>query len=234
MRNEVKEAVDSVALSRSSIRAFIDKPVPENEILEILRVASRAPSGTNIQPWRAYVLRGTPRDELVDKVCRAHDAVFENPSCASEYEEEYDYYSEKWFEPYLARRRQNGYELYGLLGIAKGDKVAMHAQHQRNFRFFDAPVGIMFTLNRNLGRGAILDYGMFLQNFMLAAKSRGIDTCPQAAWNRFGKIILTHVGAGPDEMLLCGMALGYADASAPENRLVTPREEPTNFTSFLG
>jgi nitroreductase len=109
----------------------------------------------------------------------------------------------------------------------------MHAQHQRNFRFFDAPVGLMFTIDRVMGRGSLVDYGMFLENIMLAARARGLHTCPQAAWNGFAKIILPHIGAGPDEMLVCGMALGYADTSAIVNTFHTPRVPAREFTRWL-
>lgn len=225
--------IDALIDARRSIRAFTSREVSNDQILDLLRVASRAPSGTNSQPWRVYVLRGASRKALVDDVCRAHDEVFSDPEKATEYSEAYDYYPSDWFEPYLARRRQNGYSLYELVGIAKGDKMRMHAQHQRNFKFFDAPVGMMFTVDRKLGQGSFLDYGMFLQNFMLAAKARGIDTCPQAAWNMFGRIILPHVDAQSDEIVLCGMAIGYADEQAPENSLRTPRAEPEVFTKIF-
>ncbi|HSX93942.1 MAG TPA: nitroreductase, partial [Hydrogenophaga sp.] len=127
-----------------------------------------------------------------------------------------------------------GWGLYGLLGIAKGDKDKMHAQHQRNFRFFDAPVGLMFTLDRVMGRGSLMDYGMFMQNIMVAARGHGLHTCPQAAWNGFAKIILPHIGAGPDEMLVCGMSLGYANPDEPVNGFHTPREPVSAFTRWLG
>ncbi len=219
--------------SRMSIRAFTPQAVARELITELLQLASRAPSGTNTQPWKVYVLQGQSRDTLVDKVCAAHDALRANPALASEYREEYDYYPEKWVSPYIDRRRENGWGLYGLLGIGKGDKDKMHLQHQRNFRFFDAPVGLMFTVDHVMGRGSLVDYGMFLQNLMLAARAHGLHTCPQAAWNHFGKIILPHIGAGPDEMLVCGMALGYADSSAIVNTFHTPREPVSAFTSWL-
>jgi nitroreductase len=169
----------------------------------------------------------------VDKVCAAHDALRADPSLAAEYREEYDYYPEKWVSPYIDRRRENGWSLYGLLGITKGDKDRMHAQHQRNFRFFDAPVGLMFTIDRSLGRGSLVDYGMFLQTLMVAARAHGLHTCPQAAWNGFAKIILPHIGAGDQEMLVCGMALGYADPAEPVNGFHTPRETVESFTHWL-
>jgi nitroreductase len=218
-------SVDAAIGSRFSCRAFLRaREVPRPLVEEILDVASRAPSGTNTQPWRAYVLQGAARDALADQVCAAHDALYADPALAAEYREEYEYYPTKWVSPYIDRRRENGWSLYGLLGIAKGEKDKMHAQHQRNFRFFDAPVGLMFTIDRILGRGSLMDYGMFLQNVMVAARARGLHTCPQAAWNGFAKIILPAIGAGPDEMLVCGMSLGYADLDAPVNTFHTPRE----------
>jgi nitroreductase len=226
-------SVDAAIESRFSARAFLSRPVPREAIADILRVASRAPSGTNCQPWRAYVLQGASRDRLVDKVCGAHDEIYANPALAAEYTEEYDYYPRKWVAPYIDRRRENGWGLYGLLGISKGEKDKMHAQHQRNFRFFDAPVGLMFTLDRVLGRGSMIDYGMFLQNIMVAARARGLHTCPQAAWNGFAKIILPHIQAGPDEMLVCGMSMGYADEDAKVNGFLTPRVPVDEFTRWL-
>ena len=219
--------------SRMSVRAFTPQAVARELITEVLQLASRAPSGTNTQPWKVYVLQGQSRDTLVDKVCAAHDALRANPALASEYREEYDYYPEQWVSPYIDRRRENGWGLYGLLGIGKGDKDKMHLQHQRNFRFFDAPVGLMFTIDRVMGRGSLVDYGMFLQNLMLAARAYGLHTCPQAAWNHFGKIILPHIGAGPDEMLVCGMALGYADDKDIVNTFHTPRVPVAEFTRWL-
>ncbi len=226
-------SVDAAIESRFSARAFRATAVPHQLISDILGVASRAPSGTNTQPWKVYVLQGTSRDALVAKVCAAHDAIYANPALAAEYREEYDYYPEKWVSPYIDRRRENGWSLYGLLGITKGDKDRMHAQHQRNFKLFDAPVGLMFTLDRVMGRGSLVDYGMFLQSIMVAARARGLHTCPQAAWNGFAKIILPHIGAGPDEMLVCGMALGYADESDKVNSFHTPRVPVQEFTRWL-
>jgi nitroreductase len=226
-------AVDAAISSRMSARAFLPKPVPRATIEHLLQLASRAPSGTNTQPWKVYVLQGASRDGLVSKVCAAHDALRADPSLAGEYREAYDYYPEQWVSPYIDRRRENGWSLYGLLGITKGDKDKMHAQHQRNFRFFDAPVGLMFTLDKVMGRGSLVDYGMFLENLMVAARGHGLHTCPQAAWNGFAKIILPHIGAGDSEMLVCGMALGYADLEDKVNSFHTPREPVASFTHWL-
>lgn len=219
--------------SRMSVRAFTPQPVPREVIAELLQTASRAPSGTNTQPWKVYVLQGASQAALVDKVCAAHDAIRAQPELAADYKEAYDYYPEKWVSPYIDRRRENGWGLYGLLGIGKGDKDKMHAQQQRNFRFFDAPVGLMFTVDTVMGRGSLVDYGMFMQNLMVAARGHGLHTCPQAAWNGFAKIILPHIGAGADEMLVSGMSLGYADESELVNTFHTPRVPVEEFTHWL-
>jgi nitroreductase len=225
--------VDEAIRSRMSARAFLPQAVDRQVLMHLLEVASRAPSGTNTQPWKVYVLQGASRDALVDKVCSAHDAIRAQPELSAHYQEEYAYYPEKWVSPYIDRRRENGWSLYGLLGIGKGDKDKMHAQHQRNYRFFEAPVGLMFTIDRVLERGSLVDYGMFLQNIMVAARGHGLHTCPQAAWNGFASIILPHIGAGADEMLVCGMALGYADASALVNTFQTPRVRAEDFTTWV-
>jgi nitroreductase len=226
-------SVDAAIESRFSARAFLPRPVEREVLADILRVAGRAPSGTNTQPWQVYVLQGASRDALVEKVCAAHDAIRANPALAAEHPEAYDYYPEKWISPYIDRRRECGFGLYGVLGIGKGDKDAMHMQHQRNFRFFDAPVGLMFTIDRVMGRGSLLDYGMFIQSVMLAARARGLHTCPQAAWNGFAHIVLPHVGAGESEMMVCGLSLGYADESALVNTFQTTRVSADSFTHWV-
>ena len=225
--------IDQAILSRQSIRDFLPTPVARETIAHLLELAARAPSGTNTQPWKVYVLQGASRDALVEKVCAAGDAIRADPELAGEYKEAYDYYPEKWVSPFIDRRRENGWGLYGLLGITKADRDKMHAQQQRNFRFFDAPVGLMFTLDKVMGRGSLVDYGMFMQNLMVAARGHGLSTCPQAAWNGFAKIILPHVGAGPDEMLVCGMSLGYANDAALVNTFRTPRVAAGEFTTWL-
>ena len=226
----IQQALDS----RMSTRAFTQQAVSKETITDILQMSARAPSGTNTQPWKVYVLQGESRNSLVAKVCAAHDEIRAHPEKAADYREAYDYYPEKWVSPFIDRRRENGWSLYGLLGIGKADKDKMHAQHQRNYKFFDAPVGLMFTLDKVMGRGSLVDYGMFLQSIMLAARAHGLHTCPQAAWNGFANIILPHIGAGADEMLVCGMALGYADDQDIVNTFRTPRETVESFTHWLG
>lgn len=226
-------SVDAAILSRFSARAYLDKPVDRVLLEGLLDVARRAASGTNTQPWKVYVLTGEVKDSLVEKVCTAHDAIRANPELAVDYAEVYDYYPEKWVSPYIDRRRACGFGLYGVLGIGKGDKDKMHLQHQENYKFFGAPVGLMFTIDKVMGRGSLLDYGMFIQNIMVAARARGLHTCPQAAWNGFSKIILPHIGAGENEMIVCGLSLGYADEDALVNTFMTEREATESFTTWL-
>lgn len=222
-------AVDAAITSRRSIRAFRPDPVPRETIERILEVASRAPSGTNVQPWKVTVLTGAAKARLSARIRAAYD----DPAERARHAEEYDYYPAEWVSPYIERRRKVGWDLYGLLGIAKGDKARMHAQHGRNYAFFDAPMGLIFTIGRVLGQGSWLDYGMFLQNVMVAARARGLDTCPQAAFTQFHRIVADELALPDDEMLVCGMALGWADPEAPENALVTEREPVAGFARFL-
>ena len=219
--------------SRMSVRAFTKESVSKEVILKLLNISARAPSGTNTQPWKVYVIEGAALTLLCEKVCAAYDSIAANPDLAKEYQPAYEYYPAKWFSPYIDRRRENGWSLYGLLGITKGDKDKMHAQHRKNFEAFGAPVCLFFTIDKELGKGSMLDYGMFLQNIMVAAKGEGLDTCPQAAWNDYAKIILPTIGAQENEMLVCGMALGYAAKDALVNTFHTPRVAAEDFTTWV-
>jgi nitroreductase len=218
---------------RKSIRAFLAQQIPEKTILEILKISSRAPSGSNTQPWRVYVLQGEKLKKLTEEVSQAYESIQSEPSHTKRFKSWYSYYPEEWVSPYIDRRRENGWGLYSLLGIQKGDKANMHAQFLKNFTFFGAPVGLIFTIDKSLGRGSFLDYGMYLQNVMLAAKEFGLETCPQAAWNEYEKIILPIIGSGPNELLVCGMALGYMDKSEKVNEYVSPRVDPSQFVTWL-
>lgn len=222
-------AVDAAIASRRSIRRFLPTPVPRETIEAILAVAARAPSGTNTQPWRVRVLQGETRQALSRRLRAVHD----DPAQLARQQEEYAYYPTQWVSPYLERRRKVGWDLYGLLGLGKADKAGMHAQHGRNYDFFDAPVGLIFTIDRVMQQGSWLDYGMFLQNVMLAARARGLDTCPQAAFTAFHRVIAEQLGFEAGEMLVCGMALGHADPQAVENSLVTERAPVAAFTRFV-
>jgi nitroreductase len=221
--------VDHAITSRHSIRAFLPTPVERAVIEELLAVASRAPSGTNTQPWQVHVVTGMARQRLSEAIL----AVYENPEELKQHTEEYAYYPREWLDPYLARRRKVGWDLYGLLAIGKADKARMHAQHGRNYGFFDAPVGLIFTIDRVMEQGSWLDYGMFLQNVMVAARARGLDTCPQAAFTQFHRIIKRELALPETQMVVCGMSLGYADMSKVENTLVTEREPVAGFARFV-
>ena len=173
------EIVDEAIASRRSVRAFLPDHVDEQTIREILTVASRAPSGTNMQPWKVYVVAGAKKQAITDAIMnsgiRAEKAKWD----------EYKYYPDKFFEPYQGRRRELGYALYEHIGIAKREIDRMRVQHDRNFVFFDAPVGMIFTVDRRLNQGSWIDLGMFLQTIMIAARARGLHTCPQAAFAPF-------------------------------------------------
>jgi nitroreductase len=229
-RHQPARDTDEAIASRKSIRAFLPTPVPRETIEAILRLASRAPSGTNTQPWKVRVVTGAPREALTRRILAAYDQPAEARSNAREYA----YYPEQWVSPYVERRRKVGWDLYGLLGIPKGDYERTHRQHGRNYAFFDAPVGLFFTIDRVLERGSWLDYGMFLQSVMIAARARGLDTCPQAAFLEFHRIVLDFLGCPAGEMLVCGMSLGYADPHAVVNALQTEREPVEGFARFIG
>jgi nitroreductase len=220
--------VDAAISGRRSVRAFRAEAVPESIVREILQVSARAPSGTNTQPWKVHVLTGAARQRLCDRIV----AAFNDPVESARHVEEYPYYPREWVSPYIDRRRKVGFDLYGLLGIGKGDRDRMQAQHARNFEFFGAPVGLIFTIDRVMQQGSWLDYGMFLQNIMIAARARGLDTCPQAAFTQFHRLITEELLLSPSEMVVCGMALGVADPDAIENRLITERVSVEQFATF--
>ena len=224
----LRHAVDWAVVSRRSIRAFLPAPVSRDDIHGILDVARHAASGMNTQPWRVHVLTGAAKDRL----CAAIAAVDGDASASAALEEPYHYYPTEWVSPYVDRRRKVGWDLYGLLGITKGDKARMHAQHGRNYRFFDAPVGLIFTVNRVMQAGSLMDYGMFLQSLMVAARARGLDTCPQVAFTKFHRLISAELDIADTEMVVCGMSLGYADLDQVENTLVTERESVESFTTY--
>lgn len=219
--------VDEAIMSRRSVRAFLPIPIDPAVIREILEVAARAPSGTNMQPWRVYVTTGETKARIAEAILnsgiRAEKAVWD----------EYKYYPDQFFEPYLSRRRKVGFDLYAHLGIQRREVERMRAQHDRNFVFFDAPVGMIFTIDRRLNKGSWIDYGMFLENIMVAARGRGLHTCPQAAFAPYHEQLRPVLGITPEEIVVCGMALGFEDATKPENDLRTERAPLEEWTTFL-
>ncbi len=226
---EATAAVDEALRSRRSVRAFLPTPVPRETVEAILEAAARAPSGTNTQPWKVHVLTGVSKVAL----SAAIKAAYDDPAERARHTEEYAYYPTEWRSPYIDRRRKVGWDLYTLLGIGRNDKERMHAQHGRNYDFFGAPVGLMFSIDRVLQQGSWLDYGMFLQSIMVAARGRGLDTCPQAAFMQYHRIIAAHLGLAAGQMVVCGMSLGHADPAAVENTLHTEREPLSGFARFL-
>ena len=218
--------VESAITGRRSIRAFRKTPVPRETIESILAIAGRAPSGSNIQPWKVRVLTGTTKDRLTQALTALHDA-------GAPPNREYNYYPVDWREPYLARRRACGFGLYKTLGLGRNDKARMHAQHGQNYAFFGAPVGLIFTIDRDMEQGSWLDYGMFLQSVMLAARSEGLETCPQAAFAVYPEAVQRIVGFPATEMLVCGMALGYPDPEAVVNSFLTERLAVKDFVTFV-
>jgi len=216
-------------LTRRSVRAFLPTPVPRNTVEELLTLASRSPSGSNIQPWKARVVAGEAKERLSRAILEALDRDgYEG------HKREWNYYPVNWREPYLARRRKIGWDLYGLLGILKGDFEGTERQRRRNYEFFGAPVGMIFTLDQDLEIGSWLDLGIYLGALMIAARGRGLDTCPQAAFADFHAVIRRELAIPETEIVICGLGLGYADPDAVENRLVTERAAAREFASFEG
>jgi len=224
-----QQAVDAAITSRRSIRAYLDQPVAREDIEQLLQVAGRAPSGTNTQPWKVYVLTGELKQQLSSAILAAHN----DPAVSSQHTEEYAYYPRQWVSPFIDRRRKVGWDLYALLGLTRENKAGMAAQHGKNYEFFGAPVGLIFTIDRIMEQGSWLDYGMFLQSIMVAARGRGLDTCPQAAFTQYHKIIGEILELPDNETVVCGMALGYADLSKIENSLVTERMPLQEFVRFV-
>lgn len=219
--------IDDALKTRKSVRAFKPDPVPLSLVSEILDLASRSPSGTNVQPWKVHVVAGEVRKRLEAEVLahretRPADDKAEFPR------------SSKRKEPYISRMRKLGKDMYTLLGIPKGDEAANWRQWGRNYRFFDAPVGLIFTVDKDLDAMAFIDIGILLQSIMLIAKSRGLDTCAQGAWNNYWTVTRRVLGVPDDEYIVCGMSLGYADATAPVNTLVSEREPLSYFATFHG
>jgi len=224
-RRHMLEAVLYALHSRRSIRGFLSDPVPESTVRELLSAAERAPSGSNIQPWRVHVLTGPVLKRLSDLLSDAFlSGRPERP--------EYAYYPTRWREPFLARRRETGWGLYRLASIARGDREGSRQQRARNYSFFGAPVGMVFSIDNDLEKGSWLDYGMFLQGLMTAARGYGLDTCPQAAIGNYPDIVHAELEIPDDRTIICGMALGWADIEEPTNALHTSRIPLETFVTF--
>jgi nitroreductase len=236
MRDAPTAAADARRLSaeeaiatRRSVRAFLPTPVARETVEELLALASRSPSGSNIQPWKVRVVGG----EVRAKVTRAILEAIARDG-ADKHRREWNYYPVNWREPFLARRRKIGWDMYGLAGVKKGDFEGTERQRMRNYEFFGAPVGMIFTLDEDLEMGSWLDLGIFIGALAIAARGRGLDTCPQAAFADFHSVLRRELGIPQNEIIICGLALGHADPDAPVNRLVTERAAVSEFATFDG
>lgn len=219
--------VDEAIQARRSVRQFRRDPVPREMIVEILNLASRAPSGTNIQPWKVHVVAGEVRDQLEREILLHRDTS--PPDAKAEFPR-----TNKRKEPYASRMKMLGKEMYSLLGVPKGDQAANWRQWGRNYQFFDAPVGLILTIDKDLDVMSYFDIGTFAQSIMLAAKARGLDSCAQGAWNTYWSVTRRVLNVPEDEYIICGISLGYADETAPVNSLKSEREPVDNFTVFHG
>lgn len=225
---DIAETVDDAIASRRSVRAFLPTPVPRALIERILEVSARAPSGTNMQPWHVYVTAGAAKDKLTQAILDAYETG------GTGHKRTWKYYPDEFFDPYLSRRRTVGWSLYNLLGIAKGDTEKMKAQRGENYKFFGAPVGMVFTIDNRLEIGSWLDYGMFIENIMVSARGHGLHTCTQAAFADYHVIIRDHLGIPEHETVICGMSIGYEDTESAANKLRTDRAPVTEFARFIG
>lgn len=221
--------VHDAIMTRRSIRRFLPKPVPMQSLHRILEGAAMAPSGHNIQPWKVYAVAGRVKEAISADILAAIAS-----ETAGTHDPEFEYYPVQWFEPFIGRRRKLGHELYALLGIGRDDKSRREEQMLENFKFFGAPVGLFVTFDRRLATGTFMDIGMFVENILVGARGEGLDTCGQAAFINFHKVIRKHLPMGENELLACGISLGFADPAAPENKLVPEKVKPKQFTTFLG
>ena len=218
-------AILNVIANRRSVRGFLSDPVDPGLIRTILNTAARAPSGNNIQPWHVHVVHGEARDRLSLALLAAFNA--DTPM-----QPDYQYYPSNWRDPYLSRRRENGWSLYDLLGIQKGDNTQSKLQHARNFSFFGAPAVIFITIDGDMGKGSWLDIGMFIQTFMIAALAVGLCTCPQVALVAYPDIVRGELSIDAEQVLVCGISLGYEDSSHIANKLRTTRISVSEFAVF--
>jgi nitroreductase len=218
---DVIEAMET----RKSIRAYLDRDVPKSDIEKILNAAARAPSGVNTQPWKVAVIRGQTKQHITDALIQArHDKVEPNP--------DYSYYPDEWKDPYRMRRIICGKALYSALGIEKGDRTAQMQAWENNYRFFGAPVAILFFIDKALNKGSWLDMGMFIENVMLAAVGQGLATCPQASVADYPDIVRDLLAIDHRFAMICGVCLGYADPDQPVNQYRLSREPQESFTTW--
>ncbi len=214
--------------TRRSIRSFKKKKVLLSEIKKILELASLSPSGSNTQPWNVHVLYGNSLKKFTEEMVNEFIKNGKNLKL------ERLNYMEKYRSPYLERRRKVGWDLYSLLDIKKGDYKKTLEFHSQNYRFFNAPIGLIFSIEKDLGWMSWLDYGMFMQNISLVCRSFGLHSCPQAAWGLVYKKANKLLKLDKNYTVHCGMAIGYSNDKKKVNNLKTEREKIDNFCKFLG
>ena len=212
---------------RRSIRAYKTDPVDRLVVERICRAARRAPSGANLQPGKFHVLSGTALDSLKTRLDKAHQD-------GTPIEQEYSYFPKVMSADLKDRQRRAGFALYEALGIAKRDVKGRREQFARNYRFFDAPVGIVVTIDRDMGKGCFMDLGMSLMTFLLAAENEGLGATGIGALANYGGVVHDHLHLPDDEMVVCGIAVGVADMSAEVNHFRTERLALEEFSSFSG
>lgn len=220
--------VTDMLKARTSIRAFTDEPVGEEEVRELLDAARWAPSGGNLQGWKVLAVAGTAKAAVS---ALAQQTLAGNPFGETG---EHPVYPQPLGEPFRSRRFQVGEDMYKLLGIPREDKLARLLHLARNYAFFDAPVGLFFVIDRGMGHGQWAHLGMFMQSVALVAQERGLSTCMQESWAMVRETLHTHFALPEDELIYCGMALGHADQDAPVNRLRSARAEVREFAELRG
>jgi len=228
IRNKACQDVDRIIRGRFASRAFASRAVPQRTIADILDVARFAPSGANIQPWRVYVVSGTKKDEISRALLRAHEET------RDQHTSEYQYYAAELPEPYLSRRNQFGRLFYGSLDIQQSDMAGRARQTAKNYGFFGAPVGLIMTIDRRLQVGSWLDLGMFIQNVMIAAGARGLQTCPQETFSKYHALLRNLLRIPPEEMVVCGMSIGFAEQDCLNTGSLMPRAALEEFAQFVG
>ena len=221
-----RNPIDEVIAGRLSCREFSGSPVSRSTIEQILRVARFAPSGANIQPWHVYVLTGAVKHRVSAALLEAHE------TSRDDHASEYKYYASDLPDRYLRRRQEFGRLFYGSLGINQADAEGRSRQTAKNYAFFGAPVGLIVTIDRRLEVGSWLDLGMFVQNVMLAAAGRGLQSCPQETFAKYHRILRPLLSIPAEQMVVCGMSVGKA--RAPRQDRLMPRADIDEFATFLG
>jgi nitroreductase len=227
-RHEARDAVDRTIMGRFASRSFTSRAVPKQTIVDILDVARFAPSGANIQPWRVYVVAGAKKEEISRALTQAHEEA------PGQHSSEYQYYASQLPEPYSSRRDQFGRLFYGSLGIQQSDMVARAYQTSKNYGFFGAPVGLIVAIDRRLAVGNWLDLGMFIQNVMIAAGARGLQTCPQETFSKYHALLRILLPIPTEEMVVCGMSIGFAEGESVNSGSLMPKAVVDEFAQFAG